>query len=143
MNLDDDRPVCDFCDLMIEEDESLEPIYVGEQPDPEPHRLNSIAAKEKSFHLLGNNVSVYTALYRALCSCDDIDLKLSEAVYEPNPVMISETPSVSDDHSVDFDDDLNKDKVGARVTIHPKDVNTRPDANVCPNCAEMFQSMNE
>lgn len=137
MNLEDDRPICDFCDLMIEEGESLEPIYVGELSQPKPHYLSEVKQKSDNYHLLGKPTGIYIAMYKALKNCNDIDLNTSEAVYEPEPVTTDpmETPDIN------FGDNVNHDKVGVELCIRPKDVTYEPDAMLCPNCAEKFRNL--
>lgn len=133
----EEGPVCDFCEIAVEPDETLEPIYVGELPQPKPHYLSGVREKGDNHHLIGKPISVYVALYDALRECRDIDVKLSEQVYEPEPRDFGQ--GVRGD--VSFDDGLNRNKVGASVKIRPKDVTYDPDAEVCDTCAEMFRSL--
>lgn len=144
MNLEDDRPICDFCNLMIEEDESLEPIYVGEVDQPDPHRMKKIKQKSPTLShryermsLLGTQVEAHAALYEALQSCPEIDVELHDRVrHVEGDVEFDHGMSVGEmSYSTDTD------KVAARVTIEPKEVDHQPDAMFCPNCAEKFRNL--
>lgn len=137
----DSGPVCDFCDLAVEEDEELVPMYIGTQPTPRK-RILSETRKKKSRYLLGKSSASYIALYEALQNCPDIRVKLSEAVCEPSSMKTWEeinsqpvTGDMSSDHTV------NHDKCGARVIIEPRSVNSRPDAEFCDTCAERFRNL--
>jgi len=132
-----DGPVCDFCEIAVEKGEMLEPIYVGELPQPKPHYLSEVQEKADRGFLLGEPFEGYIALSKALRNCDDIDLNMSEAVYEPEPMRMdpTETPDM------EFGDNVNHEKVGVELRIRPKDVTYEPDAKVCDTCAKMFRSL--
>lgn len=130
-DLFEEGPVCDFCDIAVEPDESLEPIYIGEQPTPDPHRLEAVEQKNRQTNrmkILGKDSQCFLALYRALQSSPDVELTMSNVVHEmPNPT--------------DFEDAVNADKVGVRLTIEPKEAEVEPDAKVCDDCAKMFRNL--
>lgn len=135
----EEGPVCDFCEIAVGEDESLEPVFVGELPQPKPHHLSEVQERADRGFLLGEPFEGYIALSKALRSCDDIDLKISEAVYEPEPMRMDPT----DTPEMEFDDSVNHDKVGVELRIYPKDMENKPDGMVCDTCAEMFRGLSD
>lgn len=143
MNLDDDRPVCDFCDLMIEEDEALEPVYVGEQPTPKAHRLSETAPKDRGrqMQLFGKPASIYMAMYEALRSSEYIEIHESMYVEESTGSVkvgdLEHGKVPSHDMQIKRRDDL----VGVSLHIEPREVTQSADAEVCPNCARMFEEL--
>lgn len=142
MNLDDDRPICDFCDLMIEADESLEPVYTGELSQPKPHYLSAVERKNRTsnqMRLLGHDGESFIALYTALQDCPDIDMNISKVVDEVQAVS-GEKHFVTED-SMEFETRRNREKVGVELKIRPKDVTYEPDAMLCPNCIGMLRGL--
>lgn len=144
----EDGPVCDFCEIAVEKDETLEPIYVGELPQPKPHYLSEVREKSDNYHLLGKSIGVYVAMYEALRNCPDVDINDSEVVEEVQAVggeshFVTEesmeygsTPGLTE-----FETQTTRNKVGVELRIRPKDVTYQPDAEVCDTCAEMFRSL--
>lgn len=146
-------PVCDFCEIAVEEGESLEPIYVGEQPKPNPHYLSAVENRNRmsrSMQILGHEGESFVALYKALQSCPDIDLNISNVVDEVRAVG-GETHFVTEDgmeHGsipdvTELETRRNRDKIGVELKIRPKDVRDNPDAKVCDICAEKFRDLGE
>lgn len=144
--MDDENPECDFCEMKIEDDETLEPLYVGELPQPKPHYLRATAMRGgmRDNRYKGK----YDALRMALHECPDIDLNESNVVHEVQAVG-GETHSVSENSMVygdtpdvtEFETNRNRDKVGVELKIRPKNVTYSPDAEVCSNCVEMFRNL--
>jgi len=127
-------PECDFCGIPVEPDESLEPIYVGELPQPKPHYLSEVSPRpdrgSNNMYLLEKPIGIYDTMYRALHKCRDIEINESMRVkYESAP------------ESTQFETRTHDDKVGVSLKIHPKDVEYEPDAEVCDTCAEMLHSL--
>jgi len=137
----EDGPVCDFCEISVDKDEMLEPIYVGELPQPEPHRLRRVASRERD-HLLGKPIGIYTALYQAIRGCDDIEVEEFMNVEELKTVG-GETHFADMESGVPFETRRRDDKVAVSLKIHPKDMEYEPDAKVCDTCAEMFSSLSD
>lgn len=151
----EDGPVCDFCEIAVDKGETLEPIYVGELPQPKPHYLSEVRQKGDNYHLLGKSIGVYAAMYEALRNCPDIDINESEVVEEVTAVggeshFVTEesmeygsTPGLRQGvrGDVELETRTNRDKVGVELRIRPKDVTYQPDAEVCDTCAEMFRSL--
>lgn len=156
MNLDDDRPICDFCELMIEEDEELEPVFVGTPPKPTPHTLREVADRDgrhttrvggNELRMLGRPIGYYQALYSALQSSDDIQIKESMNVEEVRSVG-GDTHYADLEHGsvpdmTQFETRTREKKVGVSIRIAPKEVKQDEDAMVCPNCAAMFREMSD
>lgn len=140
MNLDDDRPMCDFCDLMIEEDESLEPVYTGDLPQPKPHYLT--ATGPRGGYTASREAGKLSVLRKALHECNDINLNEFDRVNEVTDVDFEthisdmETPGLKS-----FETMRRDDKVGVQIKIRPKDVTYEPDAKLCPNCAKMLRDL--
>lgn len=135
-------PECDFCGLNVEEGESLEPLYVGELPQPKPHRLSETASKRRGAHN-----GMYNALKQALRDCPDIDLTESEYVEEIQAVggekQISELEYGTVPAPTQFEANTRDDRVGVSLKIRPKDVTYTPDAELCHVCIEMFRSLSD
>jgi len=158
MNEDEDLfaegPVCDFCKIAVDPDESLEPIYIGEMPQPKPHYLSEVAPRDgrrgtrvggSEFHLLGRPIGIYQAMYQALENCNDIEVNESNRVEEVKAVG-GETHYADLEHGsvpepTQFETNVHSDKVGVSLKIRPKDVTYEPDAEVCDVCAEMFKNL--
>jgi hypothetical protein len=145
----EEGPVCDFCNLPVEPDEKLEPIYVGEVPQPDPHHLRAIERKNRRTELmtiLGHRGESFIALYKAIEGCQDIDLDISNVVHKVESTgggeqLVTENELMETRHSADFKTRRDKNKVGVTLTIHPKDMDHEPDAKVCDTCADSFRSM--
>lgn len=144
-------PECDFCKIPVEPDDTLNPIYVGELPQPKPHYLSAVERKNRmssQMRILGHEGESFIALYRALQDCPDIDMNISNVVDEVRAVN-GDTHFVTEDsmeygsipEPTEFETRRNRDKVGVELKIRPKDVTYEPDAEVCDVCAEMFESM--
>jgi len=139
----EDGPECDFCELAVERGESLQPIYVGELPQPKQHYLSATARRGG---MRGNRYKgKYDALRKALYDCPDVDLNESNVVHEVEAVggeshfateeELREAPSPTDFTT------KRTEQVGVSLKIRPKDVTYEPDAEVCDTCAEMFESL--
>lgn len=150
--------VCDFCEIPVEPEETLEPIYVGELPQSKPHRLSEVWDANLHMggaeydtktvtHLLGRPVSVYVALWRALEHCSDVDIDFSTSVEEIATVGgetgFADLSKESMPSTSQFESRTRDDAVSASVKIRPKDVTYEPDAEVCDTCAEMFSGLND
>jgi hypothetical protein len=141
----EEGPVCDFCEIAVEVDETLEPIYVGEPPQPEPHCLREVVSSSRDARLLGKPIGIYQAIYQALHKCNDVQLKESNRVKEVRSVSgethYSDLEYGSVPQSTVFETNTRNDKAGVTLKIHPKDVTCEPDAKVCDCCAEMFKNL--
>jgi len=136
-----DGPVCDFCNLPTEEDEELEPIYVGPPPEPKPVHLSATASKTRDeYHLLGKPVAVYQAMEKALRDSDHVALSMSERTLEPR-AMHEESFEQGISGNVSLRDNVNNDEAGVKMALKPKRVEPSVDARVCRNCAEMFRNL--
>jgi hypothetical protein len=132
---------CDFCNLSTEEDEELEPIYVGSPPEPKPVHLSATASKPRNdYHLLEKSVAVYEAMEKALRNSDHVALSTAEHTLEPRATH--EKPfeqGIKGD--VSFDDTVNYDEAGVKMALKPRRTEPKPDARVCRDCAEMFRTL--
>jgi len=141
----EDGPVCDFCEIAVDKGETLEPIYVGELPQPKPHYISQTAQRGG---MRGNRYKgKYDALRKALYDCPDIDLNESNVVHEVEAIG-GESQFVTEDELMDAPNPTDfttkrTEKVGVSLKIRPKDVTYEPDAKVCDTCAEMFSSMSD
>jgi len=152
MNEDEDLfaqgPECDFCKIPVDPDETLEPIYVGELPQPKPHYLSGVERKNRmsrEMRILGHEGEAFLALYKVIQDCPDIDLNIARAVEEVKSVG-GDSHMVNMEHGsapdlTEFETRRNRDKVGVELKIRPKDVTYEPDAEVCDMCAEMFRGL--
>lgn len=140
----EDGPECDFCGLAVEEGKSLEPIYVGELPQPKPHFLTGVARRGgmRDNRCKGK----YGALRKALHECRDVELNEVNQVAEVKFTGGADSKLVREPGEVDgspFEYRQNREKVGVEIKIRPKDVTYTPDAKVCDTCAEMFKGLDE
>lgn len=138
--------ICDFCEIAVEPDETLKPVFVGEPSEPKPHVLQAVEKKSRrnNMHILGHEASSFVALYKALQDCPEVQLDISNRVFEPEPEPFDasanlEKPWVRGE--VEFDHQVNEDKVGVKVKIEPKNVIHQPAAEVCNACKEMFENL--
>jgi len=146
---------CDFCDLQIDEDEALEPLYVGDPPEPAARILQETCSKRETRgmnrgsrgrKLLGRPLAIYVAVFRALQYCDDISVDEWYQVMEreQNEVFGLNERKVKAGIALEeesFGGTVNDDKVGVGITIKPKSGETEPDAMVCENCQQMFETL--
>lgn len=128
---------CGFCRRILEEDEELTPVFLGEPADPEAIRLEDTAERSNSF-ILGKPAACYAALVNALESSDRVDLTLSEKVREIYAVGEAEAVTFASEAGPDgparFDSRIDGQTAGARLTIRPERDNPEPDLEVCEHC---------
>jgi len=123
---------CDFCTRVLDDDENLEPIYIGGLPEPQPQHLEKIDRKTVDYVIRGKSVDTYVALEELLRETDNIDFTLNDCVIEDTgPVEFVEgdaTPPIPSDSPYE----RNYDKVGATLTIRPHfEDEPEPDLEVC------------
>jgi hypothetical protein len=140
----EEGPVCDFCKIVVEPDETLEPIYVGEQPKPKKHYLKGIAQRGGMHD--NRYKGKYDAIRKALHDCTDVDLRESNVVHDVRAVggdvhFVTENELRHTPNPTDYELERQRDKVAAEIIIEPQQVPDNPDAMVCDCCAEMFRSM--
>jgi hypothetical protein len=142
-------PVCDFCDLPVEPDEELEPIYVGDPPEPQSQSFSAVEKRGKhtrNTRVLGQPVGVFMAAYRALEESDRTEISVKNVVHEVESVG-GEVQFVTEDQAPPVSEapELNyrtrTDKVGVGIQVYPNMTNMSPDAEVCDTCAEMFRNL--
>lgn len=143
---------CGFCERMLEEDEELVPVYIGDPPEPRPVRTKATAPKQRErvgykktvgnalsqsdplasdVEVLGLPADELAALIQALKETEEFQFETSPSVHEPVP--ISEDPT---DLPMDPDHGRNDDKVGAEITAKPRPTGQNPDFLVCEFCEE-------
>jgi exoribonuclease R len=115
---------CDFCGQILEEDEDLHPVWVGEQPDPKPVFARATAKKDRrvmgrdtrrrdavrerpDLEVLGRPMGQVVALMEALGRSDAIEVDYKDAVRELRAVG-SETPDKLVDMSAPADEKLQR-----------------------------------
>jgi len=129
---------CDFCGQVLEEDEELHPVWVGEQPDPKPVFARATAEKDRrvmgrsvsrrddalprdDIQVLGRPMGQVVALMEALERSDAIQVDYKDAVQELRAVG-SETPDALVEMSSPADDKLQREL--SRVKEDPNHVPT-------------------
>lgn len=122
-------PECDFCGLSVEEDEELEPLFVGSQPKPEPHHLTKIGHCGSNGVILGRPVGEYDAMRNALRDCPYVTVNVTKGVEEVKSVDGSLGTTYRDD------------KLAVNIDIESREVDAEPDAMVCDICSDMFKSL--
>lgn len=130
---------CDFCDRALDEDEELTPIYVGSPPGPRPAEARATAEKQRKvvgrradpdsdLEVLDRPLDEIVALLKAIDTSDRFTLEAKQAV--------AEVYATGEEQPVQFDTDVNYDKVGVTLRAEPKPSNQVPDMMVCEFCAE-------
>lgn len=137
-------PECDFCEISIDPDESLESLYIGDLLQPEPIRIRQVGDRQNDYRLLGKPIGVYSAMHMALHTCPEVEINTSEVVNEVTAVGGETQFSTSEEMlSPQFETQRMEDKVHVDITIQPDEVEHEPDAEVCDICAKMFRSLGE
>lgn len=138
---------CDFCDQVLDDDEDLVPVWVGEPSEPKTECVQKVQKKpsrrvggDERF-IFNKPASEWIALWRALQECESVDVHTADRVLEPDPVWarVDERPMIQTDGG-GFDDDVNDDKAGATVTVKPPSGHDDPDMELCEYCAESFRA---
>lgn len=137
---------CDFCGQWLDEDEELEPVYVGEMPNPRTQYIEEVVDKGGTSHhlahgpprVLGREPAEWKALLQALQKTDNIEVEISRHVYHP-PQMVKVK---SDPENIpEFDAHIDDEKAGVTIRIEPRlPFEPTPDLEVCQFCAENFRS---
>jgi len=145
---------CDFCGQVLDEEDELHPVWVGEQPDPKPTFARATAEKDRrvmgrsvrrrddalprdDMQVLGRPMGQVVALMDALDGSDAIQVDYKDAVQELRAVG-SESPDALVETSFTAEEDHGK--VGVEVRADPKVERPDPDMEVCPYCKEEFQN---
>lgn len=153
---------CDFCGQVLEEDEDLHPVWVGEQPHPKPVFARATAEKDRrvmgrdtrrrddvrerpDLEVLGRPLGQVIALMEALGRSDAIEVDYKDAVQEVRAVG-SESPDALVDMSAPADAKLQRltaeedhGKVGVEIRVEPEVERPDPDLEVCEFCKESFE----
>jgi hypothetical protein len=145
-------PECDFCGQSLDPDESLSPVYIGEQPAPEPVVLYGTAPEQAGYEgrFLGHSVGELSALFDAF-DCERVELDMApvgSTLPEPIPEGILRVVEASDEELRDIKDHFKtdggipvdpSDRCRARVIIEPDPPDPEPDLEVCRHCEENFR----
>lgn len=147
-----DFRTCGFCERLLEDDEELAPVYIGEPPEPRPVRAAATVPKQResigykqtvgdnlSGGPLANDIQVLdlpadelAAMIQALENSDQFQFETSSSVHEPEPIMANDLPAAE----LEPDRGRNDDKVGAEITAKPRPTSQNPDFLVCEFCEE-------
>jgi hypothetical protein len=126
---------CDFCGFELEEDEELEPLYIGSLPRPRPHIIQETGPRGGS--RTSRAKAKYRLLRKALRDFPEVQLKESDRVFEPEF-----KPTVSENPTRGFTES-EVDKLAVSIKIEPKERPVSPDAEVCHICHDFFKRMGE
>lgn len=141
---------CDFCGQVLDEEDELYPVWVGEQPDPKPVFARATAEKDRrvmgrsvsgrddalprdDMQVLGRPMGQVVALMDALEHSDAIEVDYKEAVEEVYSVQSTSPEALVETHR-------DEGKVGAEIRVEPEVERPDPDMEVCPYCKEEFQN---
>lgn len=131
MNLDDDRPICDFCELMIEEDEELTEVRLGEPPEVKPYTIREVRDRSHGQTSLRRREK-YDIIMDVISEDPRTDMEVHDEMYVPQHGTRSYK-----------DYERTRDKLGIVITFMPEMPSHDADAEVCPNCADMLSSLND
>lgn len=136
---------CDFCGNILDKDEELTPIFIGNPPAPKPIHLQGFSEqptnrKGDQMYASGYTVGEYLAIIDALESADIINFD----TYAETRTVES-VGGLIDDKNIEpsprqcFQSTIDENKAGARVRIKPKFDEPEPDMQVCKFCKEAIQ----
>lgn len=138
--------ICDFCDEPLEEDEELEPVFIGEPPEAKSRIIKGIAPKDfgphSSARYKGKLMGELAAVYEGLLEHDAVEVETNRLVREVTgevPVYApDEVPAPKDIDTPDTQ--LRDDKCGATIKVEPRTSPYRkPAMRVCPYCASSLR----
>lgn len=155
---------CDFCKQLIEEDEELVGIFVGEESgnrrveiqDVAPKKDKPIGAYEKrdwdrrphlntdEFQVLGHPIDELQALLSAITNDDRFTLQTQRRVRKMEPVedatLLQSTGSRSKQSITtrSYSEEIRDDLVSATLTVQPQQTRRDPTIEVCDNCVDAF-----
>lgn len=150
---------CDFCNRLLEEDEELTPIWIGDSPEPQREVVRKTAEKTNQQFgaetVNGNHVLIHRdvgkvkSLLNAVHESNTLKVSYKEAVIEEvrglgdeDPQALIEDKSLTEEpptYDEVFND--NHNKVGVKLSIEPELQEQEPDLEVCEHCEDSLNSM--
>jgi hypothetical protein len=150
---------CDFCNRVLDEDEELTPIWIGDSTEPQREVVRKTAgkvaqkvgaqARNGSRVVLNRDIGQVKALLDAVQSADMLTVSYKQSVMEEVRGVGSEDPqalvdggSLTDDPPT-YDEVFNEnyDKVGVELSIESEPQEKDPDLEVCEHCEDSLSSM--
>ena len=142
---------CQFCGRILDADESLLPVYIGERPDPLPVKARATADKQRKvvgrranadadIEVLGRPVDEISALLTALEASDHFSIDAKQSVAELRMVGETEVSGFVEHSTSSVQSDIDTSKVGVTVRADPPSRTETPDLSVCEHCAESLSS---
>jgi hypothetical protein len=135
---------CDFCNQILDDDDELVPIFIGEPPEPESQRVTAQEKRKSGGPMIfGKRTSQWVALYNALHSAPNISVEMNDHVLRADapdlPVMCLDPENAQtafDDPDVAVTKD--RDTSQAIIEIEPNTEQPDPDLEVCQYCIKHF-----
>lgn len=143
----DERPFCDFCELPLEEGETLTEVRLGPLPQAKRiciegmgdiHRTDTNELRAQ-LRLLVEAISDHPS-----CEVQFSDHVVGYRMRNDNHTPVSSTeygelPDVTNrTRMTEYEKEKMDAKVAAGLTIHPEPVESEPDAELCPRCGTIF-----
>lgn len=145
---------CDFCERWLDDEEDLHPIYVGEQPTPEPVRASAqkpemgemqtvgYGPENGNIQVLGRSVDEIAAILDAVEGSNEMQLNVYRSVFEQQRFdgkLGFEKGEVGNRVKGDIEFEENKSLISAEVVVRPEGADREADMEVCGYCKEEFK----
>lgn len=132
---------CDFCNMWLDDDEELYPVYIGKGSIQKEFSAGVSDADSEvvgyrhdsglsGVQILGRPVDEIEAILNALDNSSKIQLDTSRSVMPIHSVG---------EYNTDFTYDPDSTKTGAKIVIQHKD-EREPDMMICSFCKREFQN---
>jgi len=152
---------CDFCKRVLEKEEELYPVWIGEMPEPKTHCTKATAEKSEKImgyrtsnqsevrkrpdtRILGRPIGDVVALMRALNYSNKISVEYRDVIEEFHSVgnkapqaFAEVSKSKKTNH---LTNSCEERKTGAEVRVEPEFERPDPDLEVCEFCKESIQN---
>ena len=131
---------CDFCHSTLEEDEELEPVFIGQPPTPASFSVHHRAPKQEKvaayqsqsdeIQQLGRPIDTATALLRSLDKSPHFEVEERRVVME---LEVGDSPGALPAGR------RRDDQVATELVVTPPQPEYEPDMMVCEYCAESLR----
>lgn len=140
---------CDLCGQVLDEDEELEPVFVGSPPEQKSRR-NSETVKECDKRVgnsdyRGRRFDYYVGLDKVVENMDGVQARFIPQVMETDFQRMEDVGNLKRDPkaTVTFDQNVREDLVAVELVVEPDLREPEPDLRVCEFCRESLQEESE
>lgn len=141
--------VCDFCDIALEEDEELVPVFVGKggsTAKPVSHRAIIDTRRRRRTDEVAHRIMAKLAEHPNI----ETDFKPAVEVIESVGGNMhfsdssSNMPSIGSGPTMGgYQSRYDEDRGGISITVEPDWSEADPDAHLCPSCAGRLETLSE